>query len=420
MTRPPWDSLWIHAHLATFDRPGAYGEVRDGAIGIVDGRIAWIGRASELTAEPHNLALEVHSARGGWVTPGLIDAHTHLVFGGSRVAEFEQRLAGRSYAEIARAGGGIRSTVRETRAASLETLTETGTRHLRMLAAEGVTTAEVKSGYGLELESELRMLEAARLAAAAADVDVRCTFLGLHALPAEYEDRRADFVRQVTEEWLPAVIAAGPVDAVDAFLEGIAFDAEEVAEFLAAGRDAGLGVRLHADQLTDCEGAALAASLGAWSADHLEYTSEAGVRAMAEAGTIAMILPGAYHVLGETQRPPIQAFREHGVPMAVATDLNPGSSPLRSLLQAAGLACLRFGMTVEESLAGITREAAGALGLSEDRGRLKEGMRADLAVWDVSELAELVYWIGGPPPLLARVKGGRQDAAAPNEDRGPG
>lgn len=414
MTRPPWDTLWIHAHLATFDRPGAYGELRDGAVGIRDGLISWIGKASELSAEPTSLAREVHSARGGWITPGLVDAHTHLVFGGSRVAEFEQRLAGASYADIARAGGGIRSTVRETRAASLETLTAVGVRHLRMLAAEGVTTAEVKSGYGLDLESELRMLEAARGAGSAANVDVRCTFLGLHALPAEFENRRADFVRMVTTEWLPAVMEAGAVDAVDAFLETIAFDSHEVATFLTAGKEAGLGVRLHADQLTDGGGAALVAELSGWSADHVEYTSDAGVRAMAEAGSAAVLLPGAYHVLGETQKPPIQAFREHGVPMAVATDLNPGSSPLRSLLQAASLACLHFGLTVEESLAGITREAAGALGLSDDRGRLREGMRADLAVWDVAELAELVYWIGGPPPLLARVVEGQKDGVARN------
>lgn len=401
-----FDALWIDANLATMEGGReAYGAVPDGALGIREGRIAWLGTRRELPGEPEALATEVHTAGGGWITPGLIDCHTHAVFGGDRASEFEARLAGASYEEIARRGGGILSTVRATRAAPVEELARSAARHLGGLAAEGVTTVEVKSGYGLAVEDELRMLRAARMAAEMADVDVRGTLLALHALPPEFRDRREAYVALAIEEMIPRAVEEGLATAADAFLEGIAFAASEVEPYLRAAADAGLVLRLHADQLADGGGAALAAALGAVSADHLEYASEEGVKAMAEAGTAAVLLPGAFLVLGETRRPPVTAFRRHGVPIAVATDLNPGSSPLGSLRLAMGLSCSLFGLTPEEALAGTTRNAARATGLV-DRGVLREGLRADLAVWDVSHPAELSYWLGGPPPLVARVREG--------------
>lgn len=398
-----FDTLWIDAHLATMEAGrGPYGAVRDGALGIRDGRIAWVGSRGDLPGEPALLTTELQSAGGGWITPGLIDCHTHAVFGGDRAEEFEARLAGESYEAIARRGGGILSTVRATRDASTEELARTAAAHLGALAGEGVTTAEVKSGYGLTVKDELRMLRAAREAGRMAEVDVHGTLLALHALPPEFRDRRADYLSVAIGEMIPRAVEDGLATAADAFLESIAFNAAEVSPYLRAAADAGLALRLHADQLGDGGGAALAAGLGASSADHLEYTSEDGVLAMAEAGTTAVLLPGAFLVLGETHAPPVEAFRSHGVPMAVATDLNPGSSPLRSLRLAMALSCSLFGLTPEEALAGATRHAASAMALS-DRGTLREGSRADLAVWGVTHPSELSYWLGGPPPLLARV-----------------
>lgn len=401
-----WDRLWIDAHLATM-APGEapYGTIRDGALAVRDGRIAWLGPRTELPGTPGELAREVRSAGGGWMTPGLVDCHSHLVFAGDRSDEFERRLEGASYREIAASGGGILATVRATRAASEGVLVDTASRRLQRLVDEGVTTVEIKSGYGLETATELRMLRAARRLVRPGVVDVRTTFLGVHAVPSEYVGRRGAYVDLVVEEMIPAVAEAGAADAVDAFLEDIAFGPDDVARVFEAARRHGMAVRLHADQLSDGGGAALAARHGARSADHLEYASEAGARAMGRAGTVAVLLPGAYLTLRGERAPPVSAFRREGVPMALATDANPGSSPLLSLLLTMNLGCTLFGMTPEEALAGVTRHAARVLGLEADRGTLAPGKRADLAVWNVSRPAELAYWMGWNP-LREAVKDG--------------
>lgn len=402
-----YDTLWIDADLATMVPGGEpYGAVRDGAVAVRDGRIAWVGAASALDGPPETLALEVRSAGGRWMTPGLVDCHTHAVFGGNRAREFEARLGGESYESLARRGGGILSTVRETRRASEEELTRSAADRLRDLAACGVTTAEVKSGYGLTLEAELKMLRAAHAAGRMAGVDVAGTLLALHAVPPEFREERAGYVALATEEILPAAVEEGLVTAADAFLEGIAFEAGEVEQHFMRAREFGLTLRLHADQLQDGEGARHAARWGAASADHLEYTSARGAAAMAASSVTAVLLPGAFLVLGEERRPPVDAFRKEGVNMAVATDLNPGSSPVRSLVLAMNLACVLFGLTPEESLAGVTRNAARAVGLS-DRGVLAPGARADLAVWDVAHPSELSYWLGGTAPLHRRILAGQ-------------
>lgn len=382
-----------------------YGAVRDGAVAVTGDRIVWVGPLEEapreLTADPRaTLDLE-----GGWLTPGLIDCHTHLVFGGDRADEFARRQGGATYEEIARAGGGILSTVRATRAASDAALYDSAAGRLQDLSSEGVTTVEIKSGYGLDTEQELRMLSIARLLADRHPVTVSTTLLAAHALPEAYAGRREAYVDLVCDETIPRAAAAGLADAVDAFCEGIAFTPAECARVLTAGAAAGLPGRLHADQLSDLGGAALAARCGARSADHLEYASTQGIAAMARAGTTAVLLPGAFHFLGETTRPPIDSMRRHGVALAVATDLNPGSSPVRSLVSAMHLACVRFGLTPEEALAGATRNAAPVLGL-DDRGMVRAGLRADLAAWDVGDPAELSYWLGGRP-CRAVVQGGR-------------
>jgi imidazolonepropionase len=404
----PWDTLWIDARLATMVPGGEpYGAVADGAVAARDGRIAWVGRRGDLPDEPPALALEVRSAGGGLITPGLIDCHTHLVFGGDRADEFERRLHGATYEEIARAGGGILSTVRATRASDEEALVASARRRLRRLLRDGVTTVEIKSGYGLDLDTELRMLRAARWLGREEPVEVVTTLLAAHALPPEYRERRAAYVDLIVEEILPAAVDEGLADAVDAFLEGIAFDADEVGRVFRAAAAAGLPVRLHADQLADGGGAALAAGHDALSADHLEHASARGVEAMADAGTVAVLLPGAFYTLRETRRPPIDALRSHGVAIAVATDANPGSSPVLSLLTVLNMACTLFRLTPEEALAGATRHAAAALGLAGDRGTLEVGKRADLALWDVDGPAALCYWIGGDALLRERVVGGR-------------
>lgn len=396
---PPWDQLWIHAHLATMDPTGEsgdepYGAIRHGALAIRGDRIAWVGPMDALPGEPQDLASTVHDAGGRWLTPGLIDCHTHLVFGGDRAQEFEMRLGGASYEAIARAGGGIRSSVKATRDASEDELVDTARRRLGWLLREGVTTVEVKSGYGLDLDTELRMLRAARRLAAETPVRVRTTFLGAHAVPEEFHGRPEAYLDVVCESMLPAVAEAGLADAVDAFCEGIAFSPEQTARVFERARDLGLPVKLHADQLSDLGGAALAARFGALSADHLEYTSDAGAAALAEAGTVAVLLPGAFYVLRESQRPPVDAFRRHGVPMAIATDCNPGSSPVGSLLLMLNMACTSFHLTPEEALAGVTVHAARALGLGDEVGRLAPGLRADIVEWDISRPAELCYWLG--------------------------
>jgi imidazolonepropionase len=389
-----WDLLITNASLATFAGETGYGFITDAAIACKDGKIVWIGSMQELPDTSTPIAHEMHDVDGALVTPGLIDCHTHLVFGGERAQEFDLRLNGASYEDIARAGGGIVSTVRATREANeYELLRQT---HLRAhaLLMDGVTTVEIKSGYGLELEAERRMLRVARRIGIDLGMHVQTTFLGLHALPPEYKDRREEYVDLVCNELLPALASEGLVDAVDAFCEGIGFTRAETQRVFEHAQQLGLRVKLHAEQLSNLDGAALVAQFHGLSADHLEYLSESGIQAMAQAGTVAVLLPGAFYALRETKLPPVDALRAHGVPIAIATDCNPGTSPLLSLRLAANMACTLFRLTPEEALRGITVNAARALGLT-DRGTLALDQRADLVVWNVKHPAELCYWIGG-------------------------
>ena len=395
-----WDSLWFNGHAATM---APMGNVRDAVIAVKDGRIAWIGAAKD---RPAGCAAEEHDLGGRWVTPGLIDCHTHLVFGGNRAREFEMRLEGATYEEIARAGGGIASTVAATRAADEDSLIASAAVRLRRLLDEGVTVVEVKSGYGLDLATERRMLRAARALGERFPVTVRTTGLAAHALPPEFTGRADDYIALVCEEMLPALAADGLLDAVDAFCERIAFSPEQTARVFDTAQRLRLPVKLHADQLSDGGGAALAARYEALSADHVEHTGEEGARAMAAAGTVAVLLPGAFYMLCETKLPPIDLFRRHGVPMAVSTDCNPGTSPAVSLLLMLNMACTLFRLTPQEALAGVTRNAAQALGMAGTHGTLEPGKAADLAVWDVGDPAELCYWLGANP-CTAVVRGGR-------------
>lgn len=402
-----FDTVLTDCRAATMVEGGAsYGAIDAAAIGIADGRIAWIGAEADLPDGRVGTHTDIQHLGGRWVTPGLIDCHTHLVFAGDRTTEFEARANGATYQEIAKTGGGILSTVRATREASLEELTLQSANRLDVMVRDGVTTVEVKSGYGLDLDTELKQLRAAKALEARCSVSVVGTFLGLHALPPEYAGRSDAWVDHVVADILPAVAAEGLAHSVDAYVEAIAFTADQAERFFAAAVDHGLRPKLHAGQFTDHGATALAASTRALSADHLEYVDEAGVAALAEAGVVAVLLPGAYVTLRETQRPPVDSLRSHGVPMAVATDCNPGTSPLTSLLTAMALACAGFRLTPEEALAGATRNAAAALGL-HDRGTLEVGRRADLAVWDVSGPAELSYWLGRSR-LWRRYVGGRQ------------
>lgn len=389
-----WDHLLIDCTLATLSGDRGYDIVENAALGWRDGAITFVGSMDELPGAPETLASRTESLRGAWVTPGLVDCHTHLVFAGTRADEFQRRLHGESYEAIARAGGGILSTVRATRAASEDELFEQSLPRARGLIADGVTTIEIKSGYGLDLETELKMLRVARRVGVELGVTVRTTLLALHALPPEFAQRRADFISHVCDEWLPAAKREDLADAVDAFCEGIGFTPDEVHQVFERAGELGLPVKLHADQLSGLGGGGLAAEHAALSADHLECASEACIAAMARAGTVAVLLPGSFYALRETRMPPVDAMREHGVAMAVATDLNPGTSPLRSLRLAISMACTLFRLTPEEALRGATVNAARALGLA-DRGRLQVGQRADLAVWNIREPAELAYWIGG-------------------------
>ena len=385
---------------------GPYGAIDDGALLIRDGHIVWAGARAEL---PAHEAAQTDRLDGRWVTPGLVDCHTHLVFGGDRSGEFEQRLGGATYEQIARAGGGIVSSVAATRAASEDELYASAVGRLAGLKATGVTTVEIKSGYGLDHDSELKMLRVARRIGREAGVRVRTSYLGLHAVPPEWKAGRGRYVDLAVDDILPAAHAEGLVDAVDAYCEPIAFSTDEVGRLFDKAKALGLPVKLHADQLSDGGGAVLAARYGALSADHIEHTGEAGVRAMAEAGVVAVLLPGAYLMLRETTPPPIELLRRHGVAMAVATDCNPGTSPLASMTAAINLACVQFRLTPEEALAGATRIAARALGLEAEIGTLEAGKAADLAVWDIERPAELAYWLG--KPLLARrMVGGVWDA----------
>jgi imidazolonepropionase len=395
-----YDHLLLDCSLATLAGGSGYGIVECGAIGWRDGAIAFAGPMQDLPGKPEAISSVHESVHGALVTPGLVDCHTHLVFGGERANEFEMRLNGESYEAIARAGGGIVSSVRATRAASEGELLARALPRARGLVRDGVTTLEIKSGYGLDLDTEMKMLRVARQVGERLGVTVRTSFLGLHALPPEFKDRRADFIAAVCDEWLPAIAEAGLADAVDAFCEGIAFTPDEVRRCFDAARKLGVPVKLHADQLSDLGGAALVAACGGLSADHLECTDQAGVDAMARAGTVAVLLPGSFYALRETRVPPVPAFRERGVPMAIATDLNPGTSPLRSLRLAMNMACTLFRFTPEEALRGATVNAARALGL-KDRGTLADGQRADVVVWNARQPAELAYWIGGA--LASRV-----------------
>jgi imidazolonepropionase len=393
------DLLLTDARLATM-ADGGLGVVEDGVVALRGGRIAWAGARAEA---PSISAAETLRCEGRWITPGLIDCHTHLVYAGDRSDEFARRLAGESYADIARTGGGILATVRATRAADEETLLAASLPRLDALLAEGVTTIEVKSGYGLDEETELRQLRVAQRLAEMRAVSVSATYLGAHAVPPGSD--RAAYLDLVCSRMIPRIAAARLAEAVDVFQEGIAFSAEECARIFAAAREAGLAVKSHADQLSDTGAAALAASFQAWSADHLEYTSAEAAPAMARAGTVAVLLPGAFLMLNETRRPPIAAFRASGVRMAVATDLNPGTSPIASLRLCATLACLQFGLTVPEALRGITIEAAHALRRASETGSIEAGKSADLAIWSVETPAQLVAQIG-PPPLFARFHRG--------------
>ncbi len=399
-----WDAIWLNGRLATMSGGAPYGAIEDGAVAAAEGRIAWVGPRAELPGAPEALAREVHDLEGRWLTPGLIDCHTHLVYGGDRAAEFEQRLKGASYAEIAQAGGGIVSTVAATRAASEDDLLCAARPRLDALLAEGVTTVEIKSGYGLDLENELKQLRVARALGAALPVTVKTTFLGAHALPPEFAERAEDYIDAVVV-MLPEIAASGLADAVDAFCETIGFSPEQTARVFEAAGAQGLPVKLHADQLSDLGGAELAARFGALSADHLEYASAAGIAAMAEAGTVAVLLPGAFYVLRETRVPPVEALRAARVPIALATDCNPGSAPVTSLLLMLNMGCTLFALTPEEALTGITRVAATALGLGATHGTLEAGKAADFAVWDIERPAELAYRLGFNP-LAYAVKGG--------------
>ena len=389
------DSVWLNAKLATMTGGAPYGAIRDGVLAVTDGRISWVGSRGEWKDK----AGREIDARGAWITPGLVDCHTHLVYAGNRAAEFELRLKGASYEEVARAGGGIVSTVAQTRAASEDDLVKIAQARLAQWLAEGVAVVEVKSGYGLDRDTELKMLRAARRLRG---VTAKTTFLGAHALPAEFKGRPDDYIDFICDEVMPL---AKP-DAVDGFCEGIGFSPAQIEKVFKKAKILNLPVKLHADQLSDLGGAALAAKYGALSADHLEYTNEAGVRAMAAAGTVAVLLPGAFYFLREKQLPPVEALRRHGVPIALATDNNPGSSPLTSLLLTMNLACTLFRLTPEEALAGITRNGARALGMQATHGTLEVGKAADFALWEVESPAALAYAMGANP-CVGAVRGGQ-------------
>ena len=375
--------------IASMD--GGYGLLADAAILVEQGKIAWVGPQD--AAPQHNTIID---GQGTLVTPGLIDCHTHLVYGGNRAAEFEQRLNGVTYAEIAKAGGGIMSTVRATRAASEDVLLASALKRLDCLLAEGVTTVEVKSGYGLDVETEAKMLRVARQLAKQRPVTVLTSFLGAHTFPAEFKENHQAYVDLVCSKALPAAHAAGLVDAVDAFCEGIAFSVEETEQVFKAAKALGIPVKLHAEQLSNLGGAKLAARYGALSVDHIEYLDEDGVEAIQKSGTVAVLLPGAFYYLREKQSPPLAALRSRGVPIAIATDLNPGSAPVHSLILTMNMACTLFGLTPEEALLGVTANAAKALGL-KDRGMIKQGLKADLAFWNVERPGDLAYPLGFNP-----------------------
>lgn len=404
-----WDSVWRGADLATMAEKAdddGFGAIAKGAIAIKDGRISWIGPAASLPKDGLGPHTAVHDLDGGWITPGLIDCHTHLVYGGNRAHEFELRLNGATYEEIARAGGGIRSTVSATRAASEDQLVAQSLPRLKALLAEGVTTLEIKSGYGLELENELKCLRVARRFGETHPVRIATTLLAAHALPPEFAGDADGYIDLVCSRIIPAAKQAGLADAVDAFCENIGFTPAQTARVFEAAKAAGLPVKLHAEQLSNLNGAALAAGFNALSADHLEHLDEAGVVAMAKSGTVAVLLPGAYYILHETKLPPIDLLRRHGVGIAISTDCNPGTSPVTSILLMLSMACTLFRLTPAEALAGVTRQAARALGRAESVGSLEVGKMADFVVWDIERPASLAYQVG-LNPRRQTVFGGR-------------
>jgi imidazolonepropionase len=397
-----FDAVWTGGHLATMADESGYGVIENGAVAVKNGLIAWVGRAADMPGR----AAGTHDLRGRWLTPGLIDCHTHLVYAGSRVREFEMRLEGATYEEIARAGGGILSTMRATREATEDELLDLAHARAEKLIAGGVTTVEIKSGYGLDLDSELKMLRVARTLGEERGIEVVTTFLGAHAVPPEHKDDRDAYVRLIIDQMLPAVAAEGLADAVDAFCESIAFTPAETRRIFKAATKLGLRVKLHADQLGDLGGGALAAELGALSADHLEHASEESVAAMGRAGVTAVLLPGAFYFLRETVAPPIALMRKHGVRMALATDCNAGTSPITSMPLILNMACTLFRMTPAEALAGVTRHGAAALGLLDTHGTLEVGKVADFAIWEVESPAEIAY-APGDNRCLATIKGGQ-------------
>lgn len=392
-----WDRLLVDCNVATFEeRPGnPLGVIENAAIGIADGKIVRVGKRTELAGFR---AESVDALSGAWVTPGLIDCHTHLVFGGTRADEHAMRRAGASYEDIAKAGGGIASTVKRTAQASDEELIEQSRRRLHALMRGGCTTVEIKSGYGLDPESELRLLRIAAELGRSEAVRIVPTLLALHALPADQRDRRSHYVSEIVDKLIPAAAKQGLATSVDAFCDTIAFTSEEVERLFKAAAHHGLRVRLHAEQLSNQHGAALAAQYRALSADHLEHLDEGGAKAMAAAGTVAVLLPGAFYALQEERKPPVALLRKHKVPMAIATDCNPGTSPMLSPTLAMNMACTLFGLTPEEAIAGMTINAARALGLAHTIGSVVAGKQADLAIWQIESLAELGYWVGLPGP----------------------
>lgn len=391
------DSLWVNVHLARMTEDVPYGVMEDGALGVRGDKIGWVGKREELPSDYISRVGTVHDGRGGWITPGLVDCHTHLVYAGNRAREFELRLEGATYEEIARGGGGIRSTVSATRGAGEETLFQQSAPRLVSLIAEGVTTLEIKSGYGLDLETERRMLRVARLLGERYPVTVMPTYLGAHALPPEYEDRPDAYVDYVCEEVLPQLAAEGLAVAVDAFCEKIGFTPQQTEKVFKAAQRSGIRVKLHAEQLSDQGGAILASRYRALSVDHLEHLSEEGVRAISESGTVAVLLPGAFYFLRETKLPPIDLLRRYKVPMALATDCNPGTSPAASILLMLNMACTLFRLTPEEALRGVTVNGATALGLEGRIGTLEAGKDADFVLWEIRKPAELAYHMGYNP-----------------------
>ena len=399
------DSLWLDAHIATMAGPGPYGILDEGAMAVAGGRIVWLGSQAELPGNALRKARVVHRLENAWITPGLIDCHTHLIYAGNRAAEFEMRLGGATYEEIARAGGGILSTVTAVRAATEKALFRQSAARLAAMQAEGLTTVEIKSGYGLNTASELKMLRVARCLEREFPVTVAATFLGAHTLPPEFAGRPDAYIDRIVEEMLPSVVAQGLAGAVDVFCERIAFTPAQTERVFAATRRYGLNVKLHAEQLSDSQGAPLAARFGALSADHLEYLTADGAKAMAAAGTVAVLLPGAHYFLKETRKPPVDLMRRHLIPMAQSTDCNPGTSPTTSPLLMMNMACVLFGLTPTEALAGFTINAARALGMQDQRGTLEIGKQADFAVWDIDNPAELAYRLGGNPCRMTVKEG---------------